>query len=291
MTSHTQGIRPIEPVRWRSLDGIMSVFWNAEGQSGAGGRYISPDPRIMIFLNEVSSHIRTTSRAGAPDAGFHPMARAIYVPAGVPMETCFTSMHRFSHLDLHMHEDRLLKFLSPSIGRSAALAAVRSPVETQDVGAIEKLARLMVDELSAPSRHGVYSESLACSITTALLDIPELPADRATGRLTQAKMNRLIARINARADRRLTVPEMAATVGLSESWFAFVFKQTTGKTPLQWQLANRIELAKTLLADSDLAMAGIATQLGFADQAHFTKAFRQVVGDTPAAWRRIHRTG
>ena len=291
MTSHTQGIRPTEPVKWRSLDGIMSVFWSAEGQSGAGGRYISPDPRIMIFLNEVSSHIRMTNREGVPDASFRPMTRAIYVPAGVPMETSFTSMHRFSHLDLHMHQDRLLKFLSPSIGRSAALAAVRTPVETQDVGAIEKLARLMVDELSAPSRHGVYSESLAGSITTALLDIPDLPGERATGRLTQAKMNRLIARINARADRRLTVPEMAATVGLSESWFAFVFKQTTGKTPLQWQLANRIELAKTLLADGDLAMAAIATQLGFADQAHFTKAFRHVVGETPAAWRRLHRIG
>lgn len=289
MTSHTQGIRPIEPVKWRSLDGIMSVFWNAEGQSGARGRYVSPDPRIMIFLNEVSAHIRATSSSAA--AGFHPMARAIYVPAGVPMETQFTSMHTFSHLDLHMHEDRLVKFLAPSIGRSAALAAVRSPVETQDVGPIETLARLMVDELSAPSRHGVYSESLAGSIATALLDIPDRLPDRGTGRLTQAKMNRLTARINAQADRRLSVAEMAATVGLSESWFTFVFKQTTGKTPLQWQLANRIELAKTLLADGDLSMAAVATQLGFADQAHFTKAFRQVVGETPAAWRRIHRIG
>jgi AraC-like DNA-binding protein len=287
MKSHTEGIRPTEPVKWRSLDGIMGVFWSAEGQSGAAGRYVSPDPRIMIFLNDVSPHIRILD----PGAPARPMARAIYVPAGMPLETSFASAHRFSHLDLHLHEDRLLRLLSPSIGRSAALSAVRRPVETQDVGAIETLARLLVDELSAPSRPAVHSESLAGCIATAILDIPDRSGERASGRLTQAKMNRLVARIEARSDRRLTVAEMAATVGLSESWFAHVFKRTTGKTPLQWQLGNRIELAKRLLSESDATMAGIAAQLGFSDQAHFTKAFRQIAGETPAAWRRTQRSG
>jgi AraC-like DNA-binding protein len=84
---------------------------------------------------------------------------------------------------------------------------------------------------------------------------------------------------------------MAKTVGLSESWFANVFKQTTGKSPLQWQLAKRIELAQNLLLEGELAVAEIAVQLGFTDQAHLTKAFRQVVGDTPAAWRRTQQAG
>ncbi len=287
MKSHTEGIRPTEPVKWRSLDGVMGVYWTAEAQNGAAGRYVSPDPRIMIFLNDVSPHIRVLDAA----APARPMARAIYVPAGMPLETSFTSAHRFSHLDLHLHEDRLLRLLSPSIGRSAALSAVRRPVETQDVGAIETLARLLVDELSVPARPAIYAESLAGCISTALLDIPQGESERAAGRLTQAKMNRLVARLEAQSDRRLTVAEMAATVGLSESWFAHVFKRTTGKTPLQWQLGNRIELAKRLLEEGELPMAGIAAQLGFADQAHFTKAFRQVAGETPAAWRRMRRAG
>ncbi|MCY1250730.1 Arabinose operon regulatory protein [compost metagenome] len=82
---------------------------------------------------------------------------------------------------------------------------------------------------------------------------------------------------------------MAATVGLSESWFSNVFRQTTGKTPLQWQLAKRIDDAKGLLLKSDLTVADIAVQLGFSDQAHLTKVFRQIVGDTPAAWRRTQQ--
>src|SRR5690606_25791881 len=141
--------------------------------------------------------------------------------------------HRFSHLDLHLHQDRLLRFLAPSVGGSAARSILRRPAEIQDVGAIETLATLLVDEVSAPSRHAVYAESLVGSIATALLDIPREPGETGNGRLTQAQMNKLIARLDGRGDGRLSVSEMAQTVGLSESWFANVFKQTMGKTPLQ----------------------------------------------------------
>ncbi|WAP70632.1 helix-turn-helix transcriptional regulator [Jiella pelagia] len=295
MLSRTEGIRPIEPVRWRSLDGIAGVFWVAEGRPGATGYYLSPDPRIVVFFNDVSSHIRMCNHESRPPSHYRPMTRAIYVPAGMPLWTDFTSMHRFSHLDLHVHRDRLLRFLSPSLGSSAAKAALRRPAEVADVGPVETLATLLVKELSDPARHGVYCESLVGSIAAALLDIPvETGASESaqTERrgLTAAQMDRLVARIDAEGGRRLTVAEMAATVGLSESWFASLFRETTGQTPLQWQLGHRIALAKQLLLRGDLTVAGVASQLGFTDQAHFTKTFRQIAAETPAAWREAQRT-
>lgn len=280
----------VAPVKWRRFDGLVSVFWEAESQSGAKGYYLADDPRIMIFFNDVSSRIRISNQDGDFPQHYRPMTRAIYIPAGVPMWTNSKSMHRFSHLNLHMHKDRLLRFLSPTVGTSAAQAALRSPVEIQDVGALETLAGLLVDEISSPSKHAVFAESLVGSIVTGLLDIPEQDGEKASGRLTQAQLNKLFSRIDGLSDYRLTVAEMAATVGLSESWFANVFKQTTGKTPLQWQLGKRIDLAKKLLAESELTVAGIAAHLGFSDQAHFTKVFRQIAGDTPAAWRRMQQS-
>lgn len=277
------------PAKWRCFDGLVSVFWEAESQSGAKGYYLADDPRIMIFFNDVSSRIRISNRDGEFLQHYRPMTRAVYVPAGVPMWTSSNSTHRFSHLNLHMHKDRLLRFLSPSVGMSAAQAAVRSPAEIQDLGAIGTLAGLLVDEVSKPSRHAVYAESLVGSIVAGLLDIPEQGSGQANGRLTQAQMNKLISRVDKLGDYRLTVAEMAAIVGLSESWFSNVFKQTTGKTPLQWQLGKRIDHAKKLLMESELAVADIAAQLGFSDQAHLTKVFRQIAGDTPAAWRRMQQ--
>lgn len=289
MVWRTEGIRVTAPVKWRCFDGLVSVFWEAESQPGAKGYYLADDPRIMIFFNDVSSRIRISNRDGDFSQHHRPMMRAVYVPAGVPMWTNSRSAHRFSHLNLHMHKDRLLRFLSPSVGSSAALAALRQPAELQDVGALETLAGLLVDEIASPSKHPVYAESLVGSIVAGLLDIPDQQHERANGRLTQAQMNKLVSRMDTLGDYRLTVAEMAATVGLSESWFANVFKQTTGKTPLQWQLGKRIGHAKRLLAESDFTVAGIAAHLGFSDQAHFTKVFRQIEGDTPAAWRRMHK--
>lgn len=286
MVWRTEGIRVVAPAKWRQLDGLVSVYWEAESQSGAKGYYLAEDPRIMIFFDDVSSRVRISNKDGSFSQNHRPMTRAIYIPAGVPMWTNSRSSHRFSHLNLHMHKHRVMRYLAPSVGRSVALTALRSPVEIQDIGAIETLAGLLVDEISSPSRHAVYAESLVGSIVTGLLDLPECSGGDLDGRLTEAQIETLIDRMDTRIGHRLTIAEMAETVGLSESWFANVFKQTTGRTPLQWQLSRRIELAKKLLLESDLAVADIAAQLGFTDQAHLTRTFRQFVGDTPAAWRR-----
>jgi AraC family transcriptional regulator len=292
MTCFTDGIRVLGPAKWRGLDGLISVFWDAEGHAGATGYYLSPDPRIVIFFNDVSSHILMSNRQDGAAEHYRPMKKAIYVPAGVPLWTSFTSFHRFSHVDIHLHKDRMLKYLAPSVGTSVALSALRRPVEIQDAKAVETLASLLVDELATPTKHAAYAESLVGSIIANLLDLQEGETDdQANARLTQAQLNKLISVVNTRADYRMTVSEMAETVGLSESWFANVFKQTTGKTPLQWQLSRRVSLAQNMLAESDLSVAAIAAQLGFSDQAHLTKTFRQVAGETPATWRRMRRIG
>ncbi|AXV18334.1 AraC family transcriptional regulator (plasmid) [Neorhizobium sp. SOG26] len=286
MIWHTEGIRPVAPARWRQMDGMVGVYWEAESQAGAKGYYLADDPRIMIFRNDVSSRIRLSNTGGDIQRYYRPMMKALYVPAGVPMWTSSEKGHRFGHLNLHLHKDRLVKYLAPSIGRSAALAAINRPVELQQADAVETLAGLVIDELATPSRHSAYVESLVGSIVTGLLDLTGDQQDQANGRLTQAQMNKLNAYVDARCGQRVSVAEMAAAVGLSESWFSCVFKQTVGKTPLQWQLGKRIELAKTMLRETDLSLAEIANQLRFSDQAHLTKVFRKTAGETPAAWRR-----
>lgn len=288
MQTEINGIHALVPARWRSLDGIVGVHWDAEGHAGASGYYLSPDPRIMLFFNDVSEQIKVADREVDLGRGDRGLCRAIYVPAGVPMWTRFTKRHRFRHLDLHLHQDRLMRFLAPALGSSAARTALRQSVELQDPGPVATLGGLVADELSTATRHPAFAENLIGSIVTGLIDMTVDASESAvqTGRLTQAQMNRLSTHFSVNGEQRLSVSEMAALVGLSESWFATVFRQTTGKTPLQWQLSRRIEAARQLLDDEALSIAEIAAQYGFADQAHFTKVFRQFTGDTPAAWRK-----
>lgn len=284
----TEGIRPIAPVRWRGLDGLMGAFWEAEGEAGGRGYYLSANPRISIFFTNVSS-IRVANQDGAVRRTDRPLARAFYVPAGMPMWTSFTSSLSFSHLDIHLNAERLVKFLVPAIGRSAALEVLGRPAELRETGDIELLARLLVDEITTPTRHGLYAESVAGGLIAGVLDLDRTETDRGEGRLTRRQMRKVVASFEAGGGRRMTVAEMSECVSLSESWFSHVFKNTTGMTPLQWQLKQRIHLAQKLLAEGALSVAEIADHLGFADQAHLTKVFRQFAGETPAAWRRRAR--
>lgn len=284
-TGRTEGIYPTAPLRWRGLDGLIGAFWEAKGEAGGRGYYISANPRLSIFFTDVSS-IRVANRSGALCRIGRPMARALYIPAGTSMWTSFTSPLSFSHLDIHLEPEKVVQFLSPSLGRSAALSALSRPAEVAEASDLEMLARLLVDEVTTPTRHDLYMESLVASLIAGVLDLGETRSDPMDGRLTLAQMRKIVARFEAGGGRRLRVAELAGAVGLSESWFSHVFKNTTGMTPLQWQSKRRIELAKTLLGEGVLSISDIADRLGFSDQSHLTRVFQQVEGETPAAWRR-----
>lgn len=176
--------------------------------------------------------------------------------------------------------------MSPAIGQSQAMTVIRTPMEIQEIHDVDTLASLLVKEISSPARHFLYAENIIGSILTGLLDISPDNIKQTSGRLTQAQMKKIVARFETSKHYRMSIAEMAATVGLSESWFSNVFKQTNGTTPLQWQSLKRIEIAKRMLRNG-MRISDIALHLGFTDQAHFTKSFRQITGETPAMWRRI----
>lgn len=82
---------------------------------------------------------------------------------------------------------------------------------------------------------------------------------------------------------------LASNAGVSVSQFTRNFQKTTGLTPHQYRLRLRIEAAKEKLKGGMESLATIADELGFADQAHFTRAFRQFAGMTPGEFSTAFR--
>ena len=290
MTTQVEGIERTAPVVWQSYEGFIAVHWRAQAQSNARGYYLAPDPRIMIFFEDISSHVLIADTPDVNQSAARPLLRATYVPARMPIWTRFTSEHRFSHLDLHFAESWLLDKFVPALGRQQTWAALRQPVEHAASEPLLALGQLLATELDHQNHHPLYAESLAISILTGLLDLKCDTSYGAQGGLTPAQMQRLTARFDSAPDARLSVADMSQIVGLSESWFAHAFKTTTGMPPVQWQRHKRIELACQLLLETGLSISDIAARLGFSDQAHLTRVFRQISGETPAAWRRRHIT-
>ncbi|MCC8954191.1 helix-turn-helix transcriptional regulator [Bradyrhizobium sp. Pear77] len=82
---------------------------------------------------------------------------------------------------------------------------------------------------------------------------------------------------------------IAAECRMSAGHFARAFRRSVGVAPHRWLVLRRVEVAKDLLRNSAQTIFDIALDCGFADQSHFTRAFTNVAGTSPGAWRRENR--
>lgn len=86
--------------------------------------------------------------------------------------------------------------------------------------------------------------------------------------------------------RDLTDASVAAQLGLSTSHFRFLFKQATGQPFHKYLIALRLEKAKTMLVEQDVAVGDVAKSVGFAGLSHFSRAFAQRFHVSPTAIRK-----
>ncbi|MGC5771715.1 AraC family transcriptional regulator [Paenibacillus pabuli] len=113
---------------------------------------------------------------------------------------------------------------------------------------------------------------------------PEIksPADR-------ARLQSSIRYIREHYDQPITVDELAAEVRLSRSSYTRQFKRITGKLPLDYVNAVRLERSKLLLQLTDDRLHDIAQNVGFNNEYYFGRRFKQYTGVSPGLYRRHHR--
>lgn len=89
----------------------------------------------------------------------------------------------------------------------------------------------------------------------------------------------------------LTLEQLAAEAGLAPQYFCRVFRQVTGRTPIDYLNYYRIECAAELLCATDGSITDIALQCGFNDLSYFIRLFRQYKGVSAGRFRKQRRTG
>lgn len=82
----------------------------------------------------------------------------------------------------------------------------------------------------------------------------------------------------------MSVPAVAAAVGLPYSSFRQRFQQVVGCSPRSYRIRSRIEQAQGLLLRG-LAVAEVAERLAYCDAFRFSAQFKQATGLSPSAWR------
>jgi AraC family transcriptional regulator len=106
------------------------------------------------------------------------------------------------------------------------------------------------------------------------------------GKLSQRQLAKVSEYISSNLASAINLESLAKSVHLSPFHFSRLFRATTGLSPHQYVILERVNRSKTLIADGEFELACIATAVGFANQSHLTRHFKQIVGCTPAQFRR-----
>jgi AraC-like DNA-binding protein len=104
------------------------------------------------------------------------------------------------------------------------------------------------------------------------------------GGLPEASLRRVLEHMQAHLDQQLPVTALAALAQMSPSTSAGC--SSTGLSPHQYLLRQRIERAQELLADPGCRVAQVSYELGFPHQSHFPTVFRKLAGVTPRTYQR-----
>ena len=111
------------------------------------------------------------------------------------------------------------------------------------------------------------------------------PAQTHRGGLGSARLRKIKELIHAKMEGDLSLDEMAQSVGLSTAHFARMFRKSTGETPHQFILRERVERAKTMLRAPSTRILDVAIACGFKTQQHFAQVFRDGCGVSPTEYR------
>jgi AraC-like DNA-binding protein len=103
--------------------------------------------------------------------------------------------------------------------------------------------------------------------------------------LRDPDVGRALAALHGEASEAWTVERLARVVGLSRSVLAERFTDLVGQPPMQYLALWRMQLAARLLVEGG-QVAEVAGAVGYESEAAFSRAFKKLVGQAPATWRR-----
>jgi AraC family transcriptional regulator len=126
---------------------------------------------------------------------------------------------------------------------------------------------------------------MLCSHIVMAYGAPSLPHNSHKGGLAPWQKRRAIELLEHNLSGNLRLSRLAQECGVSTGYFCKCFRATFGTSLHRFVVAKRIERAIQLLLHSGRSIAEIAIEVGFSDQAAFSRTFSANIGAPPARWR------
>lgn len=104
--------------------------------------------------------------------------------------------------------------------------------------------------------------------------------------LRDRHVGRVLSLMHSQPAEAWTLEKLSGQAGLSRSALQDRFVELVGQPPMHYLRCWRIQLAATLLVESNAKMASIAHEVGYESEEAFSRSFKRAVGQPPATWRR-----
>lgn len=211
----------------------------------------------------------------------------------VPSEVSWKILSSVPARTFHMHLSKDL------LARTAQELADFDPTHLSLVGRrgfhdplLHQIALTLWRELKQPSPAGkLYAQTAAQLLAVHLLchySSEGKTINEPSQKPTSQQMKRVRDFVQDHLSQDLSLEALAEQTGFSTYHFARLFRQTTGESPHQFVLRQRVERAQQLLKERNLPLVHIAFESGFASQSHLTQVFKRYLGLTPRAYRHHH---
>ena len=83
----------------------------------------------------------------------------------------------------------------------------------------------------------------------------------------------------------ITVEDIANNCGLNRNYFGKIFREEFGTTPQRFLINYRMVKACELLLHTEKTISEISVMVGYPNQLHFSRAFKNEYGLSPRSWR------
>lgn len=178
---------------------------------------------------------------------------------------------------------------NPVLGALSRLVHVRRSLEAVDhLGPLIEFALAEARERRSGGQCMLVRLSELMFIEVVRRHLSGLPREE-TGWLAGLRdpvVGQALALLHAQTGRAWTLETLAREVGLSRSVLADRFVHYVGEPPMRYLAQWRMQVAARRLADGRTKVSGVALEVGYDSEAAFSRAFKRIVGASPASWRR-----
>jgi AraC family transcriptional regulator len=247
-----------------------------------------PDHVIMTYYGDTGDHEIFVSGGAGNNQNITSRTRPgtiTIIPSGHEAHWDIAGSFEVSHI--YLSQARFQK--------CADILAKGKRVELLDrVGFKDPVAARIMELLSAEAKISKPSARLFVEQAIDLLCIQllrehaalSIPITPPPAGLAPWQVKRVTTYMLEHLSESLTLDELAGVIHLSRFHFCTAFRLATGKTPHEWLVIQRIEMARKLLEDRVLNITEVGLAVGYGTPSAFTAAFRKIVGCTPTDFRR-----